>query len=340
MNSGIIHTHFDVAKAPLQQRLLAWRERVGHVIDILPSRIDFERPFSASIDRYQAGELALTHCRSDELLLERSIARVSTDRSRGFAFHVFLSGCTSQLSVYNHARYSHAKENEISKASILVLDLDQPVRMHRRTCEVLTFFVGRALVEEMFPHAEALHGRVLTEDASTLTRLIVQHALLLARDLPHMDEALAQEAIRNAVSLIVAALGKQAQLTGSARSAAKAVIYAQVKQYIHKHIDCADLSPEKIVAELKLSRPTLYRLFQHEGGLAAYIRHLRLRHAVSELTQHIHADIAEIAYGLGFGSPSDFSRAFRRAYDIAPQELRMLSFSRGATPMPIQFAQA
>jgi AraC-like DNA-binding protein len=32
----------------------------------------------------------------------------------------------------------------------------------------------------------------------------------------------------------------------------------------------------------------------------------------------------EIAYGLGFSSASDFTRAFRRAYGMAPQDFRAL----------------
>jgi len=326
VDSRIIHSHFDASNSLSQQPLLAWRDRVGHVIDILPNRTDFDRPFSASIDRYQVGDLAMTHCRADALLLDRSIARISTDRSRGFAFHVFLSGATNSLSVHNQTR-----GNEPIEGSILVLDLDQPVRMHRSTCEVQTFFVSRSLVEEMFAHPDALHGRVLKGNASALTRLIVQQTRLLNTRLPHMSEAQAREAIRNVVQLTVSALGKQAQLTGNARSAARAVIYSQAKHYIHANIDCAELTPDSILVALKISRPTLYRLFQHEGGLASYIRHLRLRHAASELTKRVNADISEIAYGLGFASPSDFSRAFRRAYDMAPQDLRMLSFSRTAS---------
>ncbi len=35
--------------------------------------------------------------------------------------------------------------------------------------------------------------------------------------------------------------------------------------------------------------------------------------------------VSEIAYGLGFKSASDFTRAFRRTYDMAPLELRDLA---------------
>jgi len=83
-----------------------------------------------------------------------------------------------------------------------------------------------------------------------------------------------------------------------------------------------DLSPDRVVELLGLSRPTVYRLFQHEGGLGAYIRHVRLRAAAEELVAWPGVPVQDIAYAHGFTSASDFTRAFRRAYGIPPQEIR------------------
>jgi hypothetical protein len=48
-----------------------------------------------------------------------------------------------------------------------------------------------------------------------------------------------------------------------------------------------DLSPESVLASLHLSRATVYGLFEHDGGLAAYIRSRRLRMAAHDsTTQH------------------------------------------------------
>nr|MBF0683636.1 AraC family transcriptional regulator [Pseudomonas sp.] len=71
------------------------------------------------------------------------------------------------------------------------------------------------------------------------------------------------------------------------------------------------------------SRSHLYRLFQRYGGVSAYILRLRLRQAAAELVRNPGRAITEIAYGLGFNSPSDFSRAFRRAYGYSPSDVRM-----------------
>jgi AraC-like DNA-binding protein len=289
------------------------------VIDALPSRSGPEKPFRASIDRYKVGEFVFTDCRSDSMLLERSLARISTDRVRDYAFHVFLEGGVENVSVRSSSR-----DITSSVAGILALDMGQPVRMHRNACRVLTFFVPATLVEEVFPDPEAIHGRAM-QATTPLTRLIIEHVAALSQTIADMSVSAADEAIRASARLLVAALGKQARLSGNARAAARAAMFGQVRRYIQAHLHQAELSPESVLNALQLPRPTLYRMFEHEGGLGTYIRHLRLRHAADELIRYPHVMVTDIAYGLGFKSASDFTRAFRRAYGMAPQEFRGLS---------------
>ncbi|WP_322044557.1 helix-turn-helix domain-containing protein [Paraburkholderia sp. J67] len=319
---GINHSHFSVEGEAQNRRLLAWRDRVGHVIDVLPSRADLEKPFQASIDRYQIGELVFTDCRSDLMVLERSLARISTDRVRDFVFHVFLEGSVENVSV----RASH-RDLPSSPARIVALDMNQPVRMQRQACRVITFFVPGDLVLEVFPDPEAIHGRLL-DGSAPLERLIVEHVATLSQQIARMSAPEADIAIHAAARLMIAAFGRQAGLNGDARAAARVAMFAQVRRYIQAHLSDDDLSPESILNTLQLPRPTLYRMFQHEGGIRAYIRQSRLRRAADELIRHPHVAVVEIAYGLGFKSASDFTRAFRRAYEMAPQDFRIQAITK------------
>jgi AraC-like DNA-binding protein len=319
---GMNHNHFNVRGEPPHRRLLAWRDRVGHLIDVLPSRSDLEKPFQASIDRYQVGELVLTDCRSDLIMLERSQARISTDRVRDFVFHVFLEGAVENVSVRTSQR-----DTATSPASILALDMNQPVRMQRQACRVIAFFVPGEVIQKVFPDPEAIHGRMLNA-SMPLVPLIIEHVTTLSGSIASMSAAEVDGAIRAAAELLVAAFGREAGLSGDTRAAARAAMFGQVRQYVQAHLSESDLSPESVLNALELPRPTLYRLFQHEGGLGAYIRNLRLRRAADELIRYPHVTVIEIAYGLGFKSASDFTRAFRRAYDMAPQDFRALASKR------------
>ncbi|MGJ7528053.1 AraC family transcriptional regulator [Variovorax sp. GB1P17] len=317
LQNGVPHSHFSVQAEPPQRQLLAWRERVGHVIDVLPSPREIEMPFRAAIDRYSVGDIVFTDCRSDAMVLERSLARISTDTVRDYAFHVFLEGDVEGVTV----RRSATRQDAPPAAKILALDLGQPVRMRRNACRVLTFFVPGTLVAEIFPDPEAIHGRTMQGD-TPITRLAMSHIAAVGQDIATLNAPAAQDAVRAGAQLLIAGFGKQARLSGGARAAARAAMFGQVRRYVQANLHRADLSPESVLTALRMPRPTLYRMFQHEGGLGAYIRHLRLRHAADDLVRYPHLMVTDVAYGVGFKSPSDFTRAFRRAYDMSPQDFR------------------
>ena len=315
----IVRSHFDLQAAPPGRQLLAWRERVGHVIDVVPSLSDIDKPFRASIERYQVGKLVLTDCRSDAMVLERSLGRISRDSVRDFVFQVFLEGGVDNVAM---RATPCAGADTRSVASILALDMSQPVRMRRHACRVITFFVPGDVVQETFPDPEAIHGRTI-HGTTPMLRLIIEHVTSLVHDIAGLSADAAESAISKCAQLLAAAFGKQALLSGNARAAARAAMSGCVRRYVRAHLFDSDLSPDTLLHALGLPRQTLYRLFKHEGGLAAYIRHVRLREATERLAHNPLESVTFIAFDLGFKSSTDFTRAFRRAYDMTPLDFRM-----------------
>ncbi|WP_426117101.1 helix-turn-helix transcriptional regulator [Pseudomonas sp. DSP3-2-2] len=313
--------HFDVSAEPAANQLLAWRRRVGHVIDVLPSSSAVSLPFNASIDRYALGDRVFSDCASDHLVLDRPVSRISTDNKRDYVFQVYTEGGIECI------RGAGLESRNPGLASIMALDLNQPIRMHRSRCRVLTFFAPRQIVELALPHAESLHGRVF-ESTSPLTRLIVEHAAALAGRVASMSEHEASQAFDTTVQLMLGAFAKQAKLSGSVRAAARSAIFDQARRYVRENLYQPWLTPESVLVKLQLPRATLYRLFQHEGGLGRYIINCRLREAADEIVRYPNRQIIEIAYSLGFNSASDFTRAFRRHYDMSPQDHRVLALQK------------
>lgn len=320
---GAAYSHFDVDdKAPGEQ-LLAWRERVGHVIDVIPSREQLQQPFSGAIDRFDIGRFVLTDCRTGPLLLDRSIARISRDNVRSFAFHLFVEGGADPL-----ALHSAKHRGQSCRGGVLALDMDQPYRLLRHACRVITLFVPGVFLRDVFADPSAIHGRVI-DGSRPMVRFIVEHSTSLAANIRHMRLEDAESALAAILRLIVMELGQQAGLVGGPRANARAEMFDRVRRYVRAHLEDADMSPERIVQLLALPRPTLYRLFQHEGGLGTFIRHVRLRCAVDELIRFPNLPVKDVAYSMGFKSASDFTRAFRRAYELAPQDIR--AFRTGST---------
>jgi AraC-like DNA-binding protein len=315
-DAGIIRSSFSTYALQADQQMLAWRDRVGHVVDALPSKAQLTGGFHGRIDRHAVGDFVFTDSVTDAMSLERSVARVSTDVRRSYVFHVFVQG-----EVDTGVGVKRQRSTPNSVQGIIVFDMDQPFRIERSACQVLTMFVPRAVVEAAIPDADSIHGRVV-QHGEPLTQLVVNHGLALSRDLPTLSAAQAARELDAGAQLLLAAFRKQASLTGHARAAVQAAVMSQVRRFVEANLNQPDLSASTVVNALQLKRATIYRWFEHEGGLGAYIRNRRLREAADELVRYPHLHVIDIAYGLGFNSASDFTRAFRRAFGMSPQDAR------------------
>lgn len=316
-HAPLIPARFDVSALPPQRQLLAWRERVGQFIDVVPSRVQIEMPFRAYFDRYGVGDFVFTDCYSDQITLDRSIARISQDSARSMVFHIFLDGHAGS-NVSHAAKRSGASMD----VGILAVDLDQPIRMSRGASQHINLFVPPSRLQHAFADPGLLHGRTLSPQLPAV-RLIAAHAATLAHSIRTMPPDEAHRQLDALVTLILAAYGLETGLAGSRRALARAAMFDRVRHFVRFNLDNGDLTPEYVIEQLGLSRPTVYRLFQHEGGLGNYIQYLRLRTAADDLLRFPSVQIKDVAYSLGFGSASAFTRAFRRTFDIAPQDIRL-----------------
>ena len=314
--SRIVQGHFDVQAEPVRRQLLAWRERIGQVMDVVPTREQIERSFRGAIDMYWFGEFLFTDGYTDPLTLERTIARISQDDARSIAFHIVMDGDAATLVT----RPGRRPDTPLD-VGILAVDFDQPLRVLRRACRHVTLFVPRTALQDVFPDPGALHGRVLGAN-DPAAQLIRQRMNAFSANLSQMSFNVAFRRLHEIIDLIADGFGEQAGLQGSKSAITRAIAFDAARRYVQANLAESDLSPERVIESLALSRATIYRLFQHEGGLLAYIRHLRLRAAADDLVRFPGVPITDIAFSVGFKSASDFTRAFRRAYGFAPQEVR------------------
>jgi len=98
----------------------------------------------------------------------------------------------------------------------------------------------------------------------------------------------------------------------------------RVRRAIRDQIGSARLTPERLAALAGMSRSSLYRLFEEEGGVARYIQSVRLSYARAALSDPAQArlSIAQIAESHGFPDASVFTRAFRQAFGMTPRDAR------------------
>jgi len=103
---------------------------------------------------------------------------------------------------------------------------------------------------------------------------------------------------------------------------------ADLTAVVEANLTKTDLSVEEVARQLGLSRMQLYRKVKAVlgTGVTDFIQGLRLTKA-RELLLDDKLTISEVAYELGFSSPSYFSTSFRARYQITPTEFRALHVS-------------
>lgn len=92
---------------------------------------------------------------------------------------------------------------------------------------------------------------------------------------------------------------------------------------VQENISNEDLSVEQIGSELGLSRVQLYRKIKALTGYSPVelVRITRLK-AAKQLLKTTDLTVSEIAYKVGFGTPSYFSKCFKELFGHQPGELR------------------
>lgn len=96
-------------------------------------------------------------------------------------------------------------------------------------------------------------------------------------------------------------------------------ILSKVARIVEENIDSIDLKTSFVSEQCGISEKQLYRIFKKHLGITIteYIRKVRLEKAAQLLTQK-YFTISEVAYMVGFSSPSYFSKCFQEHYGTAP----------------------
>ena len=124
--------------------------------------------------------------------------------------------------------------------------------------------------------------------------------------------------------MIGACFRSTAASVARARPVLEATLLDRLQAHIETMLGSPSLGPDMLCQAFGLSRSALYRLFEPLGGVATYIQARRLARAYVELANPGKAPrkIYDIAYRWGFVSEYTSSRAFRRAFDLTPGEVR------------------
>ncbi|MBM4794127.1 helix-turn-helix domain-containing protein [Streptomyces sioyaensis] len=154
--------------------------------------------------------------------------------------------------------------------------------------------------------------------AQFLTRLAADTSVYRPGDGPRLGRAL--------TALVVALFAHQADADHAlSPENRRRNLRTQIRAFIRQNLHDPELTPRSIAAAHHISPSHLHRLFQDgDATVAAEIRRQRLEGARRDLTDPARhrTPVHAIAARWGYHRATDFSRAYRAAYGIAPKEHR------------------
>jgi AraC-like DNA-binding protein len=205
----------------------------------------------------------------------------------------------------------------------LLLDLARAATIQFSGGAAVQAFVPREMLDELLNAPRELHGLRLVGASATV---LAMHLRSLATCLPEMTEAQAPFAVTATLHMVVAALASTPELPQAMRPRIESPLLRQACRYIELHLGEPTLAAADVCAAMKVSRATLYRVFEPYGGISAHIRERRLARIHEVLCEgRDRRPLARIAEDHGFENSAHFSRAFRQQYGHCPRDAARLN---------------
>lgn len=242
---------------------------------------------------------------------ERSAERVRRDQFDHFTVQLVVEG---RFEVDSGDGFA-----SVAPGQLVLLDMTRPMRNRAPGARVITASVSREVMQAALGSTAGLHGRVIHPDkalllADYMTSLAARAAEIGEADLPAVSRAF--------IDLLTVAAGGVELSRGADLRRLEFARRESVKRFIETHL-ASDLTADLISDATGVSRATLYRIFQPDGGIGGVIqarRLVRLRAALGDPDDD--RPLADIAQDCGFKSESHMGRLFRKAFAISPGEYR------------------
>ena len=312
MESGVPHLAFDSADLPVGEGRPRWESLVG-AYDVALLEGHAEEDFRAVSESWLLGQMLLTRGRLTPVALTRTVARIAADGRDTFTFGLVTRGLLA-------GDFDH-RACELRPGQVCAIDFARPWHAHTAMTEFILLVVPRPALLAATPNAHDLHGRLLEGAAA---RILTEHLIALARNLPQADAADAPIIERMTLRMITDSLQTLSPGEDAGPGPLETRLTYRVRRHIEDHLAATDLSPATICKALGVTRPTLYRAFSRGGGIMSYIQRRRLEAVHVRLSDPAEDRRVEtLALDHGFSSHAHFSTAFRRRFGYAPRDARL-----------------
>ncbi len=201
-----------------------------------------------------------------------------------------------------------------------VWSLGDKSESERSQTERIQLHVPRDLFQGIAPVLDAARGTTIN---TALGAILGEYMLTLERWLPSVSPSDLPRFESAVCGVLAACLAPSADRMAQASRDLNDFRIERVRQIVRTNLMSPQLRPEMICKEAGLSRSSLYRLFEADGGIVRYIQRQRLLRAYDLLSDpENRASIVTISDGLCFADASSFSRAFKLEFNCSPRDVR------------------
>lgn len=319
--SKAYHSQFDTIALPRERQFSAWRDAVNVLFDSRSAEPEKEG-FHARVNAYLCGDVMFGMIEAQAQHYDRSRSKLGRDGMDMYVLQYYLEGSCGQRNGGTATR----------PGDLFIVDAAQPLSTTTSNSRFMNLVIPRSMLAPLLQAPDDLSMRVVRGDAP-LIGLLRDHLEALYRRAGTISAAEAQAVMPGTLQLAAAAINSK--VTEANARAVSEGLFAAICRHVQRNLVDLTLSPEGVAFHFGISRATLYRLFEREGGFFAYLRLQRLRecHSILVDTKQSHRQVAEIAMVYGFSDASNFTRAYRRATGMSPRETRMLALEGRASAM-------
>ena len=317
---AIPHLQFDSRNMPADAAMACWQQSLAQSWDLRLADAGTALPFSARSQMWQMDRMLFsTGVFGPEQVRTRRDRNIRADQMDHYRLILLREGqfdCDAD-----------GRRVRLTPGRFVITDMAR-TEVNHSCSDSIALFVPRDQLDDVLPRAMDLHG--LSPD-NACASMLAEHLAAMA---PRLSEAVPQEIpglSRATVNLLAASIASTPANVDGARSAVEHVLLRRGRRFIEQRLRDDTLCAADVAGELRVSRSTLYRLFEPLGGVSQFIKERRLAR-IHELlgSSDERPSIARLVEQYGFKSAAHFSKAFRAQYGYSAREVARLD-SAGAS---------